>query len=147
EKLIGSLSDNRSQAALTAQYYLDAIRQAHQTYLGGAYQNLTGMLHTQYRSRNYGLSELMDFDAALDEAKHLAVALKEGRNPIAEARGDLKLVYRSSFDGKLVPYRIYIPKNYDKTKSYPLITLLHGAGGDENSFFVSYRGLWPKEAE
>lgn len=147
EKLIGLLPDNRSPAALTAQYYLDAVRQAHQTYLGGSYQNLTGMLHTQYRSGNYGLSELMDFDAALDEAAKLATTLKEGRNPLAEARGDLKLVYRSSFDGKLVPYRLYIPTTYDKSKSYPMITLLHGAGGDENSFFNGYRGLWPKEAE
>jgi predicted esterase len=147
EKLMGLQADHRSQAALTAQYYLDAIRRAHQTYLGGSYQNLTGMLHTHYRSRNYGLSELMDFDAALDEATKLATALKAGRNPIAEARGDLKLVYRSSFDGKLVPYRLYIPTTYDKTKSYPMITLLHGAGGDENSFFNGYRSLWPKEAE
>jgi hypothetical protein len=38
EKLIGLQSDNKGQAALTAQYYLDVIRQAHQTYLGGSYQ-------------------------------------------------------------------------------------------------------------
>jgi dipeptidyl aminopeptidase/acylaminoacyl peptidase len=59
----------------------------------------------------------------------------------------LRLAYRSSYDGRLVPYRIYVPSNYDKSKAYPLVVVLHGAGGDENSFFDGYQGLWPKAAE
>ena len=31
-------------------------------------------------------------------------------------------------DGKVLPYRILYPANYDKTKKYPLLLLLHGAG-------------------
>ncbi|HKC35822.1 MAG TPA: dienelactone hydrolase family protein [Chitinophagaceae bacterium] len=31
-------------------------------------------------------------------------------------------------DGKVLPYRILYPENYDKTKKYPLLLLLHGAG-------------------
>lgn len=27
-----------------------------------------------------------------------------------------------------IPYRIYVPYNYDSTKAYPVLTLLHGAG-------------------
>ena len=37
-------------------------------------------------------------------------------------------------DGKVLPYRILYPENYDKTKKYPLVLFLHGAGerGDDN---------------
>jgi hypothetical protein len=44
------------------------------------------MLHTNYRNRNYGLAELMDFDAALNEATKLATALKEGATRLPSAR-------------------------------------------------------------
>src|SRR5262249_50263276 len=87
EKLIELAPDQQNLAALTARYDLETIRLAYQTYLGGSYQNLTGVLHTAYRARGFALSELMDFDAAPDEATKLATALKEGRNPIAEAKG------------------------------------------------------------
>jgi len=147
EKMIELSPDNQSQAALTARYYLETAGLARHAYLGGGFQNLTGLLHTAYRARGFALVEMMDFDAALDEAIKLAAAIKEGRNPIAEARGPLRLAYRSSFDGKLVPYRVYVPTNYDKSKAYPMIVALHGAGGDENNFMDRYDGLWPKLAE
>lgn len=37
-------------------------------------------------------------------------------------------------DGYTLPYRIYIPKNYDCGERYPLVLFLHGAGerGDDN---------------
>lgn len=37
-------------------------------------------------------------------------------------------------EGKTLPYRILYPKNYDKSKKYPLILFLHGAGerGNDN---------------
>lgn len=44
-----------------------------------------------------------------------------------------KNVYTSSA-GHALPYRILYPKNYDQTKKYPLVLVLHGAGerGDDN---------------
>lgn len=147
ERAIELSADQQSVAATSARYLCETIRQAHQTYLGGSFQNLIGYLHTGYRAIGLAVSELMDFEAALDQATTLSAAIKEGRNPLSESRGDLRLAYRSSFDGKLVPYRLYVPQNYDKSKSYPMITLLHGAGGDENNFFDGYQKLWPKTAE
>ena len=37
-------------------------------------------------------------------------------------------------DGTELPYRIYVPYNYDPTQKYPVLTMLHGAGerGDDN---------------
>jgi predicted peptidase len=37
-------------------------------------------------------------------------------------------------DGNTLPYRVLYPKNYDRTKKYPLILFLHGAGerGNDN---------------
>lgn len=37
-------------------------------------------------------------------------------------------------EGKVLPYRILYPENYDKSKKYPLILFLHGAGerGNDN---------------
>lgn len=147
QKAIDLLPDQTSRAAASAHYLLDTIRLAQLRYLGGAFQNLTGYLHTTYRGRGFALAEMMDFNAALDEATKLASALKEGHDPLADAKGDLRLAYRSGFDGKLVPYRVYVPSKYDKSQAYPLITLLHGAGGDENNFFDRYEGRWPKLAE
>ena len=33
-----------------------------------------------------------------------------------------------------IPYRLYVPENYDKHKKYPLVLYLHGGGGrgDDN---------------
>src|SRR3989337_24125 len=48
----------------------------------------------------------------------------------------LKPYLRKEFElaGNILPYRILYPDNYDKTKQYPLILLLHGGGerGSDN---------------
>lgn len=42
-------------------------------------------------------------------------------------------IYKGS-QGRTMPYRLYVPDNYDKQKKYPLVLYLHGAGGrgDDN---------------
>jgi len=50
---------------------------------------------------------------------------------------DLSLYQKKEFmysEGKVLPYRILYPENYDKNKKYPLVLFLHGAGerGSDN---------------
>jgi predicted peptidase len=51
-------------------------------------------------------------------------------------------------NGKTLPYRILYPENYDKTKKYPLVLFLHGAGerGNDNEKQLTWGGkLFLKE--
>jgi acetyl esterase/lipase len=43
-------------------------------------------------------------------------------------------------EGKTLPYRILYPENYDKTKKYPLLLFLHGAGerGNDNEIQLTH---------
>lgn len=50
---------------------------------------------------------------------------------------DLSLYQKKEYryaEGKVLPYRILYPKGYDRTKKYPLVLFLHGAGerGNDN---------------
>ena len=50
---------------------------------------------------------------------------------------DLSLYQKKEYsysEGKVLPYRILYPENYDKDKKYPLVLVLHGAGerGNDN---------------
>jgi predicted esterase len=146
-KTLELLSDQRSPAALEARDVIETLRVAHRTYYAPGFQGLTGFVFTGMRAAGLGAKEPMDFEAGLTRATLLATTLKEGHDPTATARGDLFLAYRSSFDGHLVPYRVYLPTSYSSSKKYPLVVLLHGAGGDETDFIEAYRGLWPKLAE
>lgn len=44
------------------------------------------------------------------------------------AQNELFLKKEFIYKGDMLPYRILFPENYDKTKFYPLVLFLHGAG-------------------
>src|SRR5690349_6792619 len=44
--------------------------------------------------------------------------------------GPQVLTFFSDADDTGQPYGLYLPKNYDATKKYPLIVMLHGAGSN-----------------
>jgi pimeloyl-ACP methyl ester carboxylesterase len=69
----------------------------------------------------------------LDRIEAALSAISKGQNPFSNERGELERAYRAS-DGKLVPYRLYIPKNYDGAMK-PLVVMLHGTLGDEAYYF------------
>jgi predicted esterase len=48
---------------------------------------------------------------------------------------DLQLSFRSAIDGTRQPYRLYVPSSYDGTHPVPLVFVLHGTGGNQNTLF------------
>ena len=72
--------------------------------------------------------------AELDRIENLLTSLAKGVNPLTQERGELERACRTA-DGRLTAYRIYVPINYDGTSPRPLVVLLHGALGDERSYF------------
>jgi poly(3-hydroxybutyrate) depolymerase len=50
---------------------------------------------------------------------------------IAAQRGFVRMAYRSSVDGTLQPYVVYVPPDFDPARKYPLLVYLHGSAGDE----------------
>ncbi len=60
--------------------------------------------------------------------------LKDGKDPYAGRTGDFRLAFRSAVSGELQVFRAWIPSNYGQAAKVPLVLMLHGGGGDENSF-------------
>lgn len=90
----------------------------------------------------------IDFREALKEATAMLDALSAGNDAFASRRGEFKKAYRSKVDNSLQPYQVFVPSAYDKSKATPLVIALHGMGGDENSYFLSYgQGAFKVEAE
>lgn len=65
--------------------------------------------------------------------------------------GDLHEWYVFPPTGRKVGYRLYVPSGYDGTKSVPLVVVLHGYMGNENSAFdetpPGLHGLLQREAQ
>ncbi|HEY9231493.1 MAG TPA: prolyl oligopeptidase family serine peptidase, partial [Blastocatellia bacterium] len=70
----------------------------------------------------------------LDLIEARLAVLAKGENPFAAARGEIERAYQAA-DGKLIPYRLFVPSTYDGKAGRPLAVLLHGALGDERTFF------------
>ena len=59
-------------------------------------------------------------------------------DPFAERTGDLRLAFRSEQDGSLQPCRLYLPESWQSLGQLPVVIALHGATGDENTYFERY---------
>ncbi len=56
-----------------------------------------------------------------------------------------RFINNDKYPRKMLPYRIYVPENYDETKSYPLVLSLHGSGerGSDNFKHLNYANTLP----
>jgi dipeptidyl aminopeptidase/acylaminoacyl peptidase len=77
-------------------------------------------------------------------------SVERGSDPYATRRGFFRKAYRSKIDSTLQPYVVFIPAEYDRKKTYPLVVFLHGSASTEMSIESSrfvipdgYIGLGP----
>ena len=73
-------------------------------------------------------------------ANELLDGIESGSDPFAGKHGDFHKAYLSNVDHTLQPYRLLIPEVYNGRSASPLVVVLHGMGGDENSMFDAYNG-------
>lgn len=73
---------------------------------------------------------------AADKAELLSGS--EVRQKFDNSQNSVKEVYKAS-NGKNLPYRLYVPDDYDSSKKYPLVLFFHGAGerGTDNTAQIS----------
>lgn len=64
----------------------------------------------------------------------------------------LKFNYLDKETGRIMPYRLYVPENYDGKTAYPLVLFLHGGGergNDNEAQLMANQGatIWAKKEE
>jgi len=149
QKMLDASSDQRSISATTARFILEFIKEAKEnptafdakpsgtprmTRDPGAPPEKPSKKYADYIASR---GATMDFAAQLQRAETLAAAVQAKRDPMAVVKGDALLAYRSDLDQMLMPFRVYIPSAYEKTRKFPLAILLHGANSDENTLMNS----------
>jgi acetyl esterase/lipase len=67
---------------------------------------------------------------SLETARAYAERLAAGDDPYRAATGVMVKAYRADWDGTLQPYALYVPRDYDARRAWPLIVALHGAYSD-----------------
>ena len=98
---------------------------------------------------NRGVMEFGAFDLAREiaAAETIAASAKGGKDPFAGRTGGFERHYLLDAAGEIMPYRIYVPKNYNASRPAPLVVALHGLGGDEDGWMDRYDGKLPELAE
>ena len=65
----------------------------------------------------------------------------------ARPTGDQHREYTFAPTGAQMPYRIYVPTNWNERTSLPIVLFLHGAGANESTYLDMAQGLLPKLAQ
>ncbi len=105
---------------------------------------------------NRGRIELADFNVGVEVTKAEAIAAeakgpqkaqKMQIDPFVGRTGDFERHYLLQGANEIMPYRVYVPKNYSAARATPLVIALHGLGANEDSMFDNYDRLPPQLAE
>ena len=74
------------------------------------------------------------FPMSVIAAMSLIVAV-QASGQAADSKGDQQRSYYFADAGEEMPYRLYVPQDYDPDTGAPLVVALHGFGGDQDYFF------------
>jgi hypothetical protein len=88
-----------------------------------------------------------DFAGQIQRSVELTQALAGGKDPVARAKGYQTRHYSFSEAKEIVPYRLYVPTNWDGVTKLPMVTLLHGANEDERDMLERDGGFFQRIAE
>jgi poly(3-hydroxybutyrate) depolymerase len=78
---------------------------------------------------------------SFETARGYADVLLGGEDPYDYARGALVKAYRSEWDGTLQPYALFVPRDYDARRAWPLVVALHGASSNHRHMLRRVFGL------
>jgi pimeloyl-ACP methyl ester carboxylesterase len=100
---------------------------------------------------DFGLPEkgpaVFDFAKELKDSAEILKALESGKDPLVKAKGDRERHYFFEEAREIMPYRVYVPTNWDGKKQLPMIFVLHGNTRDHNFYFDRDGGILAKLAE
>jgi predicted peptidase len=98
---------------------------------------------------NLGRREFVriDFAAEVRQSMELLRELEAGRDPLVRAVGNHRRHYSFTEAGEIMPYGVYVPAAYKPGAHLPLVVVLHGLGGTEDTFLGRAGGMVPSLAE
>src|SRR6185436_15230019 len=100
---------------------------------------------------DFGLPEkgpaVFDFARELKDSAEILKALESGKDPLVKAKGDHERHYFFEEAREIMPYRVYVPTNWDGRKQLPMIFVLHGNTRDHNFYFDRDGGILARLAE
>jgi predicted peptidase len=156
-KLSPAFSPDRSDYEVTVNSDIKAIQIRASAWVGRSKIKING---DPVASLNWHRSELKPGDNRLvinvlapngEASRNYSVTVhRENIKPVADAF--LKFTYKDAATGAVMPYRLFVPANYDPRQRYPLVMFLHGGGegGSDNEKQLSGSEgatVWAKPGE
>lgn len=74
-----------------------------------------------------------------------ATRLSKGKDPFPRLRGRIVKAYRSTLNGSLQPYSLYVPGGYNRRRAWPLYVMLHGMNCSHRKGLHQMLGTWMTE--
>jgi pimeloyl-ACP methyl ester carboxylesterase len=123
----------------TVEFVLGQMRRALESYLA-AMNHQAFPMTVKLRGVDMARYDNDPFDSERDLplVESLLADLEADRDPFTSRSGDLRLSFRSAIDGELQPFRIFLPEGWQSRPRMPVVVALHGATGDENTYFDRY---------
>ncbi len=122
-------------APFSEKTYLNRLKEVKSVLSAGSRQTLQFMIHEHAEARQ----SLKPYETAAqirmsdERLNRLFKAAGEGVDRLANQNGFVRKAYCSAVDSTLQPYVLFLPHDYHRNKSYPLMIYLHGSGTDESN--------------